>query len=77
MNVLQSLSPFQILKSVENKARSVLFDREIVTVRVNTVNNREKVLTLSVTSFDELKQRLERHLDCSDVRLFYCNGSVF
>ena len=77
MNLLQSLSPFQILHSVENKARSVLLDRQTVTARINTVNNRDKVLTLSVSSFGELKQRLERYLDRTDVRIFHCNGSVF
>ena len=77
MNLLQSLSPFQILQSVENKARSVLLDRQTVTARINTVNNRDKILTLSVSSFGELKQRLERYLDCTDVRIFHCNGSVF
>ena len=74
MNLLQSLSPFQILQSVENKARSVLLNRQTVTARINTVNNRDKVLTLSVSSFEELKQRLERYLDCTDVRIFHCNG---
>ena len=76
MNLVQSVGfvPFQLAKGLESRAKRIVFGEEPTVARVNTVNNREKILSFSVKTFDELKNRVEEELACDGVRLFHCNG---
>ena len=74
MNLLRSLSPFELPPiTVIDAWLGRHQQRRTVVARVNTVNNRDKVITLTVASFEELKRRLEHQLDCVGIRLFHCN----
>ena len=76
MNLIQSAGflPFQLAKGLESRAKTLVFGEEPTVARVNTVNNRDKILSFSVKTFDELRARVEEELACDGVRLFHCNG---
>ena len=76
MNLIQNVGfvPFQLAKGLENRAKTLVFGEEPTVARVNTVNNRDKILSFSVKTFEELKNRVEEELSCDGVRLFHCNG---
>ena len=77
MNLLRSVSPFQLPPTVVDALLGRQQQQRAVVTRVNTVNNRDKIITLTVTSFDELKRRLEHELDCVGIRLFHCNRQEY
>jgi len=77
MNLLRSLSPFELPPTtVVDAWLGRHQQRRTVVARVNTVNNRDKVITITVASFEELKRRLEHQLDCVGIRLFHCNSDM-